>query len=337
MNYNRELKAIDTEVKAYFLGFMFADGCISNIKRKNSAYVKPQVQISLTDEEIIIRFLKEFPFFNLQIFDFGKYKSTWSKQYALRKADKNLFNDLKSHGIIERKSENLDCLLKLPQLEKSLIPAFIRGYFDGDGSVFYLKDRKNVLRAEICCGSSYILLEIKKLLESSGINCPVFRTKHNNKSPLYVLEWFTTTQTLQLGEYLYKNSTIHLDRKKEKFDNFKIFDKKTLNPKCSCGGLTTKKGQRKTKKGLVCRFKCINCNKLMQTNAQLKQGELLETPTLERQKEDNQQPSLSSNTFEGSTTNSRIHVDSNADTSALQFNIKRDRKVDLPDHIKVKY
>jgi hypothetical protein len=52
-----------------------------------------------------------------------------------------------------------------------------------------------------------------------------------------------------------------------------------------------------------------------------KQEELLEHPTLERQKEDNQQPSLNSNIFEGSTTNSQILTnnveDSNADTSIL--------------------
>lgn len=52
-----------------------------------------------------------------------------------------------------------------------------------------------------------------------------------------------------------------------------------------------------------------------------KQGELLETPTILNG--DNQQPSLSSNTLEGSTTNSRILAgnteDSNADTSALPF------------------
>lgn len=48
----------------------------------------------------------------------------------------------------------------------------------------------------------------------------------------------------------------------------------------------------------------------------LKQGELLENP-----EEDNQQPSLNSNVFEGSTTNSRIQTsnveDGNANTSAL--------------------
>lgn len=57
------------------------------------------------------------------------------------------------------------------------------------------------------------------------------------------------------------------------------------------------------------------------SSADLKQGELLGTPTTEIVNEDNQQPSLSSNAFEGSETNSRIlpgnAEDSNTNTSAL--------------------
>jgi hypothetical protein len=59
----------------------------------------------------------------------------------------------------------------------------------------------------------------------------------------------------------------------------------------------------------------LKLNLINQTGV-FKQGELLENP-----EKDNQQPSLSSNTFEGSTTNSRVlqtkNEDSNADTSAL--------------------
>ena len=93
MDYNNEFENIDNEQKAYFLGFMYADGCISNIKRKQSNYVKPQVQISLADEQIIMELHKCFPFFNLQTFDFGKYNNKHSKQFALRKANKKLFTD----------------------------------------------------------------------------------------------------------------------------------------------------------------------------------------------------------------------------------------------------
>lgn len=67
---------------------------------------------------------------------------------------------------------------------------------------------------------------------------------------------------------------------------------------------------------------------ILQQTGIFKQGELLETPTLERQKEDNQQPSLDSNILEGSTTNLQIIPtrvgDSNENTSALPFNIDED-------------
>lgn len=70
---------------------------------------------------------------------------------------------------------------------------------------------------------------------------------------------------------------------------------------------------------IVSKYMCpIMCYKLHVRN---KQEELLENPTLERQKEDNQQPSLFSNEFEGSTTNTQIQTnnveDSNGNTSIL--------------------
>jgi hypothetical protein len=66
----------------------------------------------------------------------------------------------------------------------------------------------------------------------------------------------------------------------------------------------------------------LNCFEYKTKLVHIKQDELLENPTLERQKEDNQQPSLDSNIFEGSTTNSQVQTDnaedSNANTSVLQ-------------------
>lgn len=58
-----------------------------------------------------------------------------------------------------------------------------------------------------------------------------------------------------------------------------------------------------------------------------KQGELLGNPTTETVNEDNQQPSLDSNIFEGSTTNNQIQTDKaedgNIDKSALPSIILR--------------
>ena len=320
MDYNNEFKEIDTEQKAYFLGFMYADGCISLIKRKNSSYIKHQVQISLTDEQIIKELMKHFPFFNLQIFDFGKYKKSWNKQFAMRKANNQLFNDLSNHGMIERKSGKNSQLLSIPLLKKRLISHFIRGVFDGDGSINIATKRPNLRRLEICSSSKDYLLQIKSILKRHNVNCPIFREKYNNMSPLYVLEWVKSEDIIDLRNFLYKDATIFLHRKREKFDSFKPIDKKEDNPSCpKCFQRKVQKaGKRIMKHGIVYRFNCVNCNYKFSTPAQKKQGELLEKPKM---KEVNQQPSLNSNILEGSTTNSRILTsnveDSNADTSAL--------------------
>lgn len=325
MDYNNEFKVIDTEEKAYFLGLFYADGCISLQKRKNSNYIKPQVQISLADEQIVQDLHKNFPFFNLDIFDFSKYKSTWSKQFALRKASKSLVDDLLNQGVFERKSAENSLKLNVPNINEDLISHFIRGFFDGDGSINIPSKRPNLRRVEICGSSKQLLLQIKSILEKSGINCPIFREKTKGyKNPLYILEWINSIDVIEMKNYLYKNANIYLSRKKELFDSFKIIDKKENNATCiHCKNKTCQKqGVRIMKHGSMYRYHCTNCGKKFSVSAQLKQGELLETPAV---KQDNQQPSLGSNTLEGSTTNSQVLPnnvgDSNADTSALPSNL----------------
>jgi hypothetical protein len=279
MKYKGEFNNIDTEQKAYFLGFMYADGCISSIKRKNSSYIKYQVQISLIDEQIINEFKKEFPFFNLQLFDFGKYKKTWSKQFALRKANKILYDDLLNQGMLERKSGENSQFLKIPNLSKKLIPHFIRGFFDGDGSINIPTKRQNLRRVEICSSSKEFLLQIKTILENYNVNCPIFRKRSENRiKPLYILEWVNSKDIFSLKDFFYTNATIFLNRKKEKFDSFKIVDKKTKNPFCpKCFEKSVQKaGSRQMKHGLMNRYYCKNCNNKFSTLAQLKQDELLE-------------------------------------------------------------
>ena len=80
MEYNREFKIIDTEEKAYFLGLMYADGSISKARRRNSTYVKHQVQISLIDEDLIRDLHNLFPFFNIQDQRMNEGDHVWLSQ-----------------------------------------------------------------------------------------------------------------------------------------------------------------------------------------------------------------------------------------------------------------
>jgi hypothetical protein len=324
MQYNRELQVIDTEEKAYFLGLLYADGSISIKTDKSCNCVKYRFQISLTDEILIQKISKFFPFLNMSSFDFGKYKESWSKQFSLRKTSRVLVQDLINNGMIERKSEDNSNLLSIPNIDEKLLHHFIRGFFDGDGSINIPKKRPNLRRVEICGSSKSFLLQVKSILESNGVNCPIFRERTLNKiNPLYILEWVNFNDVNLLKNYMYKESTIHLDRKKELFESFKLIDKKKDNPICiHCNSFSCQKqGIRTMKHSSMYRYHCTNCGKRFSVPAQVKQGELLETPVV---KQDNQQPSLDSNILEGSTTNSRVLPsnveDSNANKSALLLN-----------------
>lgn len=97
---------------------------------------------------------------------------------------------------------------------------------------------------------------------------------------------------------------------------------KSFNIKCSIDKykkIYISAKSQKTFNNIVCKYMIPSMMyKIHKSQVRLKQGELLENPT---NLEDNQQPSLISNDFEGSTTNSRILIkDGNANTSALPIN-----------------
>lgn len=286
ITYKREFQTIDTEAKAYFLGLMYADGCISN-KVKN--YQKC-IRLSLTDVQIINDLHKEFPFFHKEVFDFSKYNKNCQVQYGLRKTSKELFEDLSNNGIFERKSYENKIKLKIPDIPDNLIRHFVRGYFDGDGSISTPKTRPNGRRVEFCSVSEELIKEIRTYLVKNNIEFYNIREKNSSDQVLYVLEACKTETILKFYELLYKDSTIFLKRKWDRFQNYKLVKRKDANPDCilcNSSGTVSKRASRVTKESIILRYKCSNCNKMFSIpQAQIKSDELLENQEI-----DNQQPS----------------------------------------------
>jgi hypothetical protein len=88
-----------------------------------------------------------------------------------------MFDDLCYHGCVPNKS----LILKFPTINEGLISHFIRGYFDGDGTVGEYQNVKNsnskTLRSGMCSGSKEFLEELvthlpiknKKLYKSTSV------------------------------------------------------------------------------------------------------------------------------------------------------------------------
>ena len=122
---------------------------------------------------------------------------------------------------ISKKLEELGCIkaktfkIEFPYLiDKSLYSHFIRGYFDGDGCISLY--RKTDCEFSIT-GTRPLLEEIQKILISMcGLNITKFNQKRKD-SEICTLRYCGRKNMLKIFTFMYKDSTIFLDRKYKKF------------------------------------------------------------------------------------------------------------------------
>lgn len=285
--YQGELEKINTEAKAYLLGFLYADGCISKLSSKTKNYYV-RISLSIEDIDIVEKLYSFFPFFCKREHDFSKYNKNNKRQVELRYYSKFIFKDLKMNGLIERKSYENKNLLRIPPLQEDIIHHFIRGFFDGDGSISIAKSRPNLRRVEICTVSLSFITDLIEWFTSKGCPPGVFREKNTGKQSLYVIEWINSKSILKLKDLMYNNSSIYLERKKEKFFSFYPInktDKGIFCPYCNYDRVHFI-GERKMKKDIKVRIRCNKCKRSFSLpKAEVKSDKLLENP-----KKDNQQP-----------------------------------------------
>lgn len=204
---------IDTSEKAYWLGFIYADGFIT--RKTNGSAV---FGLTLAEEEPLIK-LNQCLESNKPI---GKYRkvnsyNSNSIEYKLAFCSNKMVSDLEKYGCVERKTFKL----KFPNLNENLISHFIRGYFDGDGSVFLHIQKANnteyIMLGVTICGIKSFLDDLSKYI---GFENCVYKDKRK-KTDCYSIKLASNIRCLKLYHYLYSNAgNMYLSRKKDKFDNF---------------------------------------------------------------------------------------------------------------------
>jgi len=200
---------IDTEHKAYWLGIMYSDGCVEE-KTDNSKAVR----WNCIDGDLMKQFILDINFTgNLTKEVHKKYNKEIN---CLRINDVQLANSLISLGCIPNKS----LTIQFPNIPESLIPHFIRGFFDGDGTVGVYKNSSKAnyytLRSGFCSGSEQFLIDLAKHLPTKS---KIVKLQDLDKN-VYVLN-FSVKDSLALFDYMYKDATIYLNRKYDKFISFK--------------------------------------------------------------------------------------------------------------------
>ena len=131
----------------------------------------------------------------------------------------NVFKELKKYSIVPQKT----FILEPPtNLDKKYWLDYIRGYFDGDGSVNFIEvngiKHYTALRWQICSATPCVLEFVLDVLESYGIKKVNIQKQKRETSDLYYIQ-YSTNATKEIYKILYStDSTLYLTRKKKHFE-----------------------------------------------------------------------------------------------------------------------
>lgn len=223
-NYNY-FHSIDSEEKAYWLGFIMADGCllhserIRHLKTQDSLQIRDYLQISLSsvDRKHLEKFSDSLcSTYPINDYFVGKSGYKPGSPYSrIIIEDKIICEDLKTNGVFPKKQlkekypTNLDSQYDL---------AFIRGFFDGDGCLSCHKNKHGNPEYEFSfTGTKEILISIANILGLT-ITDKTLKQRHPERNlNNYTMKFCGTLQTLKVMNMLYDNASIYLDRKYNKY------------------------------------------------------------------------------------------------------------------------
>lgn len=188
---------IDSEEKAYFLGFICADGSIINNRNKLSFCINTK------DIDILLK-LKELLETTApvgQSIYTDKRNGTIINTCGIQIYSKKIINDLSMLGINENKSNSL----RMPVIKEEFNKDFIRGLFDGDG---YIRNKCSLISTLECLDD--IINYLKNF--DIDINISDRRFALQKEKNVYRID-ISGDNKFKLLTLLYNNSNIHLERK----------------------------------------------------------------------------------------------------------------------------
>lgn len=174
---------IDSNDKAYFLGFILTDGNIS----LNENIIR--LSLSSKDEEILNVFKEKTGNTNkICIREDGRHSE---RTFQLR--SKKWKDDLAKYGVIPRKT----FISEMPILSTDMMSHLIRGMIDGDGWISFKSHQIGF------CGNEKTVTQLKEYLVKT-LNVYNVKVIHANEN-LWQVTWASKTDIKKIGNYIYQN------------------------------------------------------------------------------------------------------------------------------------
>lgn len=207
---NNFLNEVDTQEKAYFLGFMFADGYV----HKDA----PEIKIELHEQDIdILKKIQKLLFFNKDS-KIGVDKEVY-RYFTVR--SQQLVKDLAKHGCMNCKTFKVSFPKTVPE---HLLSHFFRGLFDGDGCLRLNEENRAFINLT---GYKAFLEEIREYLTKTlGIFVRI--SDYKDKPNVSDIMIHRNLDMLKMLDWLYKDATIYLSRKYAKYLDMKAAINETV-------------------------------------------------------------------------------------------------------------
>lgn len=220
---------IDTEYKAYFLGFLIADGTISNDKgsigrmgfliQEEDRYILDTLKDCINSTNSV--YIRK----NLQGAKCRK------SQASLRWTSKHMLNTLMNeYNILPNKTMNINFIFPIEKIPRSLLGAFVRGFIDGDGS---FESHLSIFTPSIIGTSIQWIKQLGDIVsKETGLTYTIYTIKGKTCTH-YTLRWSANrdnkfNKISKLYNFLYKDASIYLKRKLNKIEAYLEYRAKQL-------------------------------------------------------------------------------------------------------------
>lgn len=217
---------IDSEDKAYFLGLMYADGCNDEKRGDIKIWLQERDMDILEkfnnaiDSNRPIKFKSAEQIQKNQSTSLigGRIVKTTQNQRGLNIKNRKISQDLAKLGCVQKKS----LIIKFPtenQVPPQLLKHFIRGLFDGDGSLCVAKpEAKRDTSSFQINGSEFLITGLKNQIQKILDIYVCIPKRKIRISPRMTISG--TNQVWKILKWIYDDAKVYLNRKYNKYQEF---------------------------------------------------------------------------------------------------------------------
>jgi DNA-binding transcriptional regulator WhiA len=210
-------QTIDNQEKAYILGLLYADGYVGDNHFNN-------IVLGMKDKDIIYKVANLLEYDGeIRLGNKGGFENS-GVNYILSISSEKMASDLRKLGLYPNKSTSM---VEIPQLDTELYRHFIRGYFDGDGSILHSKTTSYHMvagekkkyeydKVNFCIlGTNSFIMQIVNIL-----NLKYYSIRKTKCNEIIEIRVCSNKEIKKLFKYFYDESTIYLERKFVKWQGF---------------------------------------------------------------------------------------------------------------------